>query len=180
MSEGRKLEPREPYSTESKGWIARIVVAVILGEAIWGLLVSVVRGIALPGAAKVIGADSRLFAFIGKPDLDFPALVASILELSVAVIVAVLMNRLSDQHKEKAIKRPAPKSQAISPTPLPAPPTNASSVSTAVAAEPDVPAKTSSDFSPAQQRPQLPKPAKSKKQKAVYYNIVGEPLDTDD
>ncbi len=47
-------------SSDSRKWIGRIVIAVVLGEAIWGFLVSITNYLVLPAMAKVIGGGLSL------------------------------------------------------------------------------------------------------------------------
>lgn len=159
------------------------MIAVVLGEAIWAFLVSIVNNVALPVVAKLIGGNSQLFFNVGKADFDFPALFISILELGLAMIVALIVNSWSNKLQGRAEKPILlPKLESPNPKPIAAPaakPPSAASIG--VAAPIDVSAKPlQSEVQPERQQAQSLKAPKSKKAKEVYYNIVGEPLDRED
>ena len=82
-------------------WVGLLVAAVVLDEAIWGLLVSLTNNLFLPLMAKVIGGDPQSPLYLGKGDLNVPALFSSFLGLCLAGIVFVLLNHWSR-------RRPAP------------------------------------------------------------------------
>jgi len=73
-------------------WISRLLIAVILGEGIWGLVVSVTRNLILPVLAKTMGGDVQSPLYLGKGDVNVPALFTSVLELCFAGIIAVVLN----------------------------------------------------------------------------------------
>src|SRR5439155_6749131 len=82
-------------------WVGLLVAAVVLAEAIWGLLVSLTNNLFLPLMAKVIGEDPQSPLYLGKGDLNVPAMFSSFLGLCLAGIVFVLLNHWSR-------RRPAP------------------------------------------------------------------------
>jgi hypothetical protein len=106
---------------DARKWIGRIIMAVILGEAIWNLIVSVMNNLVVPFTPPV--------PVTVPPAAPFVAL------------------------------RPVARAVAVAP---PAPP-----VANSVAVKP---------------LPSAPKaaPPKLKKPKEVYYNIVGEPVPSDE
>ena len=59
---------------DSGKWVGRVVVAVILGEGIWGLLVSITNNLALPALTRIMGADPQSPLYLGKSDFNFAAL----------------------------------------------------------------------------------------------------------
>src|SRR5882757_1265774 len=80
--------PNNPLSpSDSKKWIVRIVLALVLGQAIWGLVVSLTTGLLVPLTARVMGNDPASALYLGKGDIDIPALFISILEFCMAGIV---------------------------------------------------------------------------------------------
>ena len=64
-----------------KKWIGGIVIAVVLGEAIWAFLVSITINLALPAMARVMGGDAQSPLYLGKGDFNVQALFTSFLEL---------------------------------------------------------------------------------------------------
>jgi hypothetical protein len=165
---------------DSGKWVGRVVVAVILGEGIWGVLVSITNNLVLPAMTRIMGPDPQSPLYLGKGDYNFAALFTSVLQLCFAGIVAVLLYSWAREPRRirARIVQPAPvpeqprapvvSAPAISqPVPVTVPP--------APPAEPAKPVETTPTPTP-----QPSKPAKPKKPKEVYYNIVGEPIESDD
>jgi hypothetical protein len=171
-----------PESSDSRRWIGRILMAVILGEAIWSLLVSITNNLALPAMARVVGGDAESPLYLGKGDFNIPALFASVLEVCFAGIVAVVLGGWSQRSERRQVRSVrlapvAPLSAAVVRTPVESRPTPV----TEPAIEAPLPG-TSAPPASSSERPtaQPAKPAKPKPPKHVYYNIVGEPVETDD
>lgn len=172
----------ESSPADSRKWISRIVIAVVLGEAIWGLLVSIINNLALPAMARAMGGDSTSPLYLGKGDFNVQGLFTSVLELCFAGIVAVLLNSWSQKagHVRRTLVGAASVESALAPVvthPAPSPATPAADTAiqeatVTVRSEPSAPKPPPSA--------QVAKPAKPKPPKVVYYNIVGEPVDSDD
>jgi hypothetical protein len=77
---------------DAGAWIGRVVIAVLLAEAIWGFIVSVTNGLILPFLARTMGGDVQSPLYLGKGDLNVPALFTAVLELCFAGIAAVILN----------------------------------------------------------------------------------------
>ena len=106
-------------------WIIRLLIAVILGEGIWGLIVSLTHNLILPLLAKTMGGDVQSPLYLGKGDVNVPALFTSLLELCFAGIVAVVLNAWV-QREARSIRG---KSVRVTPRPVePAASTPASAV----------------------------------------------------
>ncbi len=163
-------------------WMGRLLIAVILGEGIWGLIVSLTNNLILPFLARIMGTDARSPLSLGNGQFNVPGLFTSVLELCFAGIVAVILNSLMQRKPtptrsqpvrvapipvQPAAPRPSPLAvvpvQAPEPAPKPAPPEPAS-------------AKEVSPPAP----PKPPKPGKPKPPREIVYNSVGEPLPFDD
>ena len=182
VAEILNMSARESSPADSKKWIGRIVIAVVLGEAIWGFLVSITNNLALPALARLMGGDAQSPLYLGKGDFNAQALFTSVLELCFAGIIAVLVNSWSQKPghvRPKPVRFTpvgAPPASVVAPTAAsPATP----AADTAIQAEPPVTTGLSSP-QPAPPSPQMAKPPKPKPPKEVYYNIVGEPVDPDD
>lgn len=67
-------------------------MAVILGEAIWGLPVSMTHGLVLPALARFIGGGPQSVLLLGRGDFDVAAIFSSILELCIAGIAALVLS----------------------------------------------------------------------------------------
>src|SRR6202140_248520 len=87
----RNASPESPAADAGR-WIGRLLIAVILGEGIWGLIVSLTHNLLLPLLAKTMGGDVQSPLYLGKGDVNVPALFTSVLELCFAGIVAVVLN----------------------------------------------------------------------------------------
>jgi len=203
MDETSKTSLSEPSALDPGKWIGRVMIAVILAEGIWGLMVSVTNNLVLPLLARTMGGDVQSPLYLGKGDFNIPALFTAVLELCFAGIVVVILNAWV-QRKPKVTRSKVPRvspiqiQRATTPHPLVVPdqtaaasmPEPASSPVPAPAAAPSVSAQSSSPPAPGQfwtppeaARPKVgtppPQPtnaAKPKRPKEVYYNIVGEPI----
>ncbi len=185
---------------ESKKWIGRLLIAVILGAAVWNFVASLTNAVVVPGLARVMEADPQSPLYLGKGDFNFPGFFAAILELCLALIAALVVNSWA-QRRPKAIRRkvssatpaaslsiaaapPAartsaslpvrePVSQSQQPTPPVVPRPPAAELATSVPA-------AAPGAAPQPKPAQSEKPAKPKAPKEVYYNLVGEPVDPDE
>lgn len=124
-------------------WITQIILAVILGEAIWGFLVSLTNGLIVPALARVAGGDPQSPVYLGNGSFQLTGIFVSVLELCLAGIVAILLNQWSQSGsvrvrvktvKVKTVKGTMP---SIAPSTSAAPPT---SVPKPVAFTPEPPA----------------------------------------
>jgi len=182
---------------ESRKWMGRLLVAVLLGAAIWNFVASLTGAVVLPALARVMETDPQSPLYLGKGDFNFPALFTSILELCFAAIAALMVNSWS-QRRPRTARR---KSAAVAPAtglsisaPAAAPFREPmSQVPPAIAAPAVLPSVSQPGSPPPQAVPKIPvaqapapPPAKSEKlakpkpPKEVYYNIVGEPVERDD
>jgi len=168
---------------DSGKWVGRVIVAVILGEGIWGLLVSITNNLALPALTRIMGADPQSPLYLGKSDFNFAALFAAVLQLCFGGIVAVLLyawarepRRIRARVVQRATVVEQPRASVV-PAPVDSQPTP-------VAEPPVPPSKPVKPLEaaplPTPQPAQPSQPAKPKKPKEVYYNIVGEPIESDD
>jgi hypothetical protein len=187
---GRTLSA-ESSTADATKWIGRVLIAVLLGEGIWGLIVSITHNLVLPFLARTMGADAQSPLYLGKGDFNVPAVFISVLELCFAGIVAVILSagvrrkprlrhgkslRISPIRAQAAAPPPevVPVSPAASvppPTPPPAPP---SSSSDQFWSPPGPSAPSKAGVAPLP--PPTTKPARPTPAKAVYYNLVGEPI----
>jgi hypothetical protein len=199
----------KPSPPDTGKWIVRLLIAVILGEGIWGFIVSLTNNLILPFLARIMGTDARSPLSLGNGQFNVPGLFISVLELCFAGIVAVILNSLIQiQRKPKptrskpvrvtpipvkpAAPRPSPLSILPASTPEPAPQPAPIAVPETATATPAAPPPTASQprsqfWSPpepvpakAAAPPPQPKPAKPKPPREIVYNSVGEPLPFDD
>ncbi len=180
-------------AADSKKWIVRIVLALVLGQAIWGLVVALTAHLLVPLTARVMGGDPASPLYLGKGDIDVPALFIAILEFCLAGIVAAILNSWVQKGRRVVLKRVATAPGSLSLQSVVAPPVAKPVPAAAPAA---VAAKPAQFVQPAavQPTPAAPPvaapvaakpappaaPAKPAKPKEVYYNIVGDPITMDD
>ena len=179
MKEILQVAAPEVSPQDSRVWFGRILIGVVLGQAIWGFLASITNNLLLPALARFMGGDAQSPLYLGNGDFKVAALFTSFLELCFAGIVAVLLNSWSRRAVRVGVKslRPAPVS-APPQVPLVAPPAD---LPTSSAANTAMQAKSNKSIvQPSESSAQAAEPAKPKAPKKVYYNIVGEPLEPDD
>ncbi len=186
MDRSLNVSTSESSTADSRLWIGRFVIAVVLGEAIWGFLVSITNNLALPAMARAMSGDPQSPLSLGKGDFNIPGLFASILELCFAAIVVLLVNSWSQRPQRVRAIRTRTVSTEAQPTRVAAVETPPAQVVvpsvpiTAVPANPTIAPQTSATTTPSEPPPAATQPTKPKNQKAVYYNIVGEPVDDDE
>jgi large-conductance mechanosensitive channel len=207
---------------DDRKWIGRIIMAVILGEAIWNLVVSVMNNLVVPWLGDVFGQSSGLPTSFTQRPYNYPDLFVSVLEFCIAGIVAAILNYFLERPRPETVKpvksssivllepaRVVPQAAAAMTetemaTPLVAPPAQATKpglispaapVRVAPAAQAPfaapapvaVPIAVPSPLPPVANsaaKPRSPaakaEPPKPNKPKEVYYNIVGEPMPSDE
>jgi len=189
---------------DARKWTGRILMAVILGEAIWNLIVSVMNNLVVPWLGDVMGQSSGLPTSFTRRPYDYPDLFVSVVEFCIAGITAVTLNYFCQRTRSRGRIKPVKNSLLIAPADA-APPVRedkAMPVTTArpFAVEPTLPNPKPEPVTmpapvmsappspaiakPSEARPAMPppraEPAKPQKPKEVYYNIVGEPVSSDD
>jgi hypothetical protein len=190
MDENQTSAPRSTPNPAK--WIGELVAAVILAEGIWGLLTSLTSNVLVPLLARVMDGDPQSPTYLGKGELNVPALFNSFLAFCLAAIVFVVLHEWSRMKSApvrvktiamtKKVSQPAagPLSIMAAPEPIAAPtqaavtPPPAPQISQAQVSSPPVVAPQPSKPTP---RPVAPaKPAKPQPPKEIHYNIVGEPI----
>ncbi|HUK24727.1 MAG TPA: hypothetical protein VLV49_09115 [Terriglobales bacterium] len=187
-------EPNPAFAPElspagSRRWIGRLIVAVMMGIAIWNFVASLTSHVVIPALARLLPADPQSPFYLGTGDYNVAAFFASVLELCFAAIAAAVVSAWTSQLAKPA-KRKAAVRQGLSLSPPAAPPPQPVPNRVAPAAplpEPAAspqpepvappPAKTPPPQSAKPAQPARPAPAKPKK---VYYNLVGEPIEADE
>jgi hypothetical protein len=191
MDENQTSAPKSTLSPAK--WIGQLVAAVVLAEGIWGLLASLTSNLLVPLLARVMGGDPQSPLYLGKGELNIPALFKSFLALCLAGIVFVLLHewsrrkpapvRVKMMQVTKKVLQPAagPPSIMAPPEPIPVP------TQTAVTPPPapqisQAPDSSSPVLAPQPSKPTPPpvgapaKPKKPKPPQEVYYNSVGDPI----
>jgi hypothetical protein len=228
-------QPAKPLTSDggdTRRWIGRLIIAVLLGEAIWGLIVSFMNHVFVPWLGDIMGPSSGLPTSFTQRPYNYPELFVSVFEFCIAGLVAAIINfflQRSSARRGKTVKTispPGPVRVISQAAPPPAPPVIAPppfEITPAVSPEPApvqdvrmypvipsilVPAASAEPSAPVPPAPQpavvapvapatvpaAPKPvaakpappapkaepAKPQKPKNVYYNIVGEPMPSDE
>src|SRR5689334_8452410 len=77
-------------------------MAVILGEAIWGLIVSIMNNLIVPWLGDVMGQSSGLPTSFTQRPYNYPDLFVSMLEFCIAGLVAAILNYFLQPGAERA------------------------------------------------------------------------------
>jgi len=175
-------------------WTGQLVAAVILAEGIWGLLESLTSNVLVPLFGRVLDGDPQSPTYLGKGDLNVPALFKSFSAFCLAGIVSALVYAWS-RRKPGAVqvktmrvtqKQSQPIAGPLSITARPEPvaaPNPTAVIPTATPQIEQTPVSTPPVLPPPTPKPSPPpvvapsKPEKPKAAKEVYYNLVGEPID---
>ena len=132
----------ESPALDAGAWIGRVVIAVLVAEAAWGFIVSVTNNLVLPLLARTMGGDAQSPLYLGKGDVNVPALLTAVLELCFAGIAAVILNsflqRKSGVLRSKPVRLSPVPAQPVTP-PRPAVPTPVEAVPAAISAPPYMP-----------------------------------------
>ena len=99
---------------DARKWIGRIIMAVILGEAIWSLIVSIMNNLVVPWLGDMMGQASGLPTSFTQRPYDYPDLFVSVLEFCIAGIVAVMLNYFLQRQRAGSVK-PVKSSAATAP-----------------------------------------------------------------
>ena len=212
--------------TDARNWVGRIIIAVILGEAIWNLIVSIMNNLVVPWLGDVMGQSSGLPTSFTQRPYNYPELFVSAVEFCIAGIVAAILNYFFQRQRPGRVKpvkssvpatveiarvvphlvAPAAMNHATSPVSPPVPVARPDPVSlpapvtvtpaapapfgapapvarplTVAPPAPPVANSVAKPLPPAPKtEPPKPEPPKPKKPKEVYYNIVGEPMPSDE
>jgi hypothetical protein len=205
------------YGSDGRKWIGRIIVAVILGEAIWNLVVSIMNNVIVPWLGDFFGQSSGLPTSFTQRPYNYPDLFVSVVEFCIAGLVAAIFNYFLERRGSGKVRTPvspradgvqvvsqlapAPVAQvishtspavplgrpslissappAVSPLPAPASQVNPGPTAKPVGVPPAAPRVMSSEAKAPSLAPKT-EPLKPKKPKEVYYNIVGEPIPSDE
>ena len=193
--------------SEPGKWLGRIIVGVLLGEAVWNLIVSAMNNIFVPWLGDMTGSSSGLPSSFTQRPYNYPDFFVSVWEACVAALVAAVVNYFFQRRRAG---RPKPIKAALVPQVAPAVAQKAPSNPVLQDRPALVPAEPPADSAPPIKFPvetSLPpppvaaprenppagtppiaesvleaaiEPPKTGKQNKVYYNIVGDPIPSDD
>ena len=103
-------------STDARRWIGRIIMAVILGEAIWSVIVSVMNNVVVPWLGDLFGQSSGLPTSFTQRPYNYPDLFVSFIEFCIAGLVAASINYFFQRPGTRRVKQ-----KTLAPT-VPVPP----------------------------------------------------------
>ena len=93
-----------PDRADTRRLIGRVIVAVILGEAIWALIVSVMNNLIVPWLGDVMGQSSGLpTSFVQRP-YNYPDLFVTIIEACIAGLAAAFLNYFVQRPQTQRVK----------------------------------------------------------------------------
>jgi hypothetical protein len=173
-------------------WIGRVLIAVLVAEGIWGLIVSLTRDLIVPFLARQMGGDPQSPLYLGKGEFNIPGIFTAVLQFCVAGLVAVILNvwvrrpakvtRRTLVRTGKGVVAPSVAPRTIAPASVvpagiyAAPGDPVLAVAPLPASQPASPVAPKPPASPQPPAAQAPKPAKPKTPREIQYNIVGEPI----
>ncbi len=136
------VKPFPSQKADTRRWIGRIIIAVILGEAIWGLIVSIMNNVVVPWLGDMMGQSTGLPTSFTQRPYDYPDLFVSVLEFGVAGLVAAVLNyffQRSPAGRIKAVQNSAPTAPAGPARLFPQPATTAARTQTPTPFNPPAP-----------------------------------------
>ena len=93
-----------PDATETRRWMGRLLVAVLVGEGIWNVIVSLMNNVIVPWLGDAMGQSSGLPTSFTQRPYDYPDLFVAIIELCLAGLVAVAINAFFQKPRRVKIK----------------------------------------------------------------------------
>src|ERR1700758_3988185 len=120
MDETPKVAAPSWSSWGPRKWIGLIIAGLVLGEAIWIVIVSLTRDVILPLMAMAMGGDNSSPLSLGKQEFNFPDLFMAVLQLCLAGLFAIIVNAWI-QKKPKSVKTKSVNLNAAIPQIAPAP-----------------------------------------------------------
>src|SRR3984893_3840667 len=85
-------------------WFGRIIIAVLLGEALWGLIVSVMNNVVVPWLGDVMGQSSGLPTSFTQRPYNYPELFVSVFEFCIAGLLAAVLNYFFQRPSARRVK----------------------------------------------------------------------------
>ncbi len=156
-------QPAKPLTSgtaDTRRWMARLIIAVILGEALWGLIVSLVNNVFVPWLGDAMGPSSGLPTSFTQRPYNYPDLFVSVFEFCIAGLVAAILNYFLQPPTAKRVRTSKSAVPAAPPGPIRVVPQAAPSAALAETAPPQ--------FVPTPATPPMPDPA----QEARLYPVI--------
>ena len=100
-------QPAKPFTSDggdARRWIGRLIIAVLLGEAIWGLIVSFMNHVFVPWLGDVMGQSSGLPTSFTQRPYNYPELFVSVFEFCIAGLVAAIINFFLQRPAARRVK----------------------------------------------------------------------------
>jgi len=92
-------------------WIGRVIVAVLVAEGVWGLIVSLTRDLIMPYLAQQMGGATQSAQNAGN--INVPGIFTAVIALCLAGLVAVILNFWVNRTPRPArVKTAAPRADA--------------------------------------------------------------------
>jgi len=90
-------------------WIGRVIVAVLVAEGVWGLIVSLTRDLIVPFLARQTGGVSQ-----SSQNVNVPGIFAAVIGLCLAGLVAVVLNAWVNRPlRPTRVKTAAPRANVV-------------------------------------------------------------------
>src|ERR1700687_2817868 len=100
-------QPVKPFTSDggdARRWFGRIIIAVLLGEALGGVIVSVMSNVVVPWLGDVMGQSSGLPTSFTQRPYNYPELFVSVFEFCIAGLVAAVLNYFFQRPTARRVK----------------------------------------------------------------------------
>jgi hypothetical protein len=115
---GNISEKSTATGTDPRKWLGRVIIGVLLGEAIWNLIVSAMNNLFVPWLGDVMGQSSGLPASFTQRPYNYPDFFVSFWESCVAAFMAAVLNYFFQRRTAERVK---PAKTAVPAKPVEAP-----------------------------------------------------------
>ena len=99
-------------------WLGRVIIGVLLGEAIWNLIVSSMNNLFVPWLGDVMGQSSGLPASFAQRPYNYPEFFVSFWESCIAALTAAVLNYFLQRQSSSRVnpgKTAVPVNPAVAP-----------------------------------------------------------------
>src|ERR1051326_3605769 len=116
MAETVSTPSSQAYQSNFRALTGRILMAVIIGEAVWHLIVSIMDNVVVPWLGDAVGPGSSLPTSFTQRPYDYPDLFIAILAACIAGIVAISINWFLQRPVKSRVQVRTSTSMASQPT----------------------------------------------------------------
>ena len=85
--------------TDVRKWTVRIIIGVLLGEAVWNVIISFMNNVFVPWVGDMTGQSSGLPTSFSQRPYDYPDFLVSVVESCIAALIAAILNYRFERHR---------------------------------------------------------------------------------